>query len=308
MGLMTIVVAGGSGFLGSALVDGWRADGHQVLVLTRRPQRRDDVAWSVDGSDTAWTAAIEKADAVVNLAGEGIADKRWTASRKAAILDSRVRATRALVAAIKAARNPPRTLISASAIGYYGDRGDEILTEDSAPGSDFLSQVCRQWEDQALGASEVSRVVLLRTGIVLSRNGGALPQMARPFRFFAGGPVGTGRQYMSWIHLADWVAMARWALTTDAVRGPLNVTGPAPVTNAEFSRTLGQALHRPSIVPAPGIALRLALGEMAGSLLLAGQRVLPTKAQHLGFEFRFKTVDAALQEIYRGGSSPSQAA
>ena len=295
---MTIVVAGGSGFLGSALVDGWRADGHRVLVLTRRPQRADDVAWSAGGSDTAWTAAIENADAVVNLAGEGIADKRWTASRKAAILDSRVRSTRALVSAITSARNPPRTLISASAIGYYGDRGEEVLTEDSRPGSDFLAQVCRQWEEEALAAGGVTRVVLLRTGIVLSRNGGALPQMALPFRFFAGGPAGTGRQYMSWIHLADWLSMVRWALTNAAIAGPLNLTGPAPVTNAEFARALGNALHRPALLPAPAVALRLALGEMADSLLLTGQRVLPAKAQGQGYQFKFATADAALQDIY----------
>jgi uncharacterized protein (TIGR01777 family) len=298
MGLMTIVVAGGSGFLGSALVDGWRADGHQVLVLTRRPQRPDDVAWAAGASDTAWTAAIEKADAVINLAGEGIADKRWTASRKAAILDSRVRSTRALVAAITSARNPPRTLISASAIGYYGDRGDEVLNEDSRPSSDFLAQVCRQWEDEALAASGVTRVVLLRTGIVLSQKGGALPQMALPFRFFAGGPAGTGRQYMSWIHLADWLAMVRWALAKATIAGPLNLTGPAPVTNTEFARALGKALHRPALLPAPAVALRLALGEMADALLLTGQRVLPAKAQGQGYQFKFETADAALQEIY----------
>jgi uncharacterized protein (TIGR01777 family) len=298
MGLMTIVVAGGSGFLGSALVDGWRADGHQVLVLTRRPQRPDDVAWSAGGSDTAWTAAIEKADAVINLAGEGIADKRWTASRKTAILESRVRSTRALASAIKSARNPPRTLISASAIGYYSDRGDEVLTEDSPPGSDFLAQVCRRWEEEALAASGVTRVVLLRTGIVLSDKGGALPQMALPFRFFAGGTVGTGRQYMSWIHLADWLGMVRWALANETIAGPLNLTAPAPVTNAEFTRALGSALHRPALVPAPAIALRLALGEMADALLLTGQRVLPAKAQGHGYRFKFETADAALQDIY----------
>jgi uncharacterized protein (TIGR01777 family) len=298
MGPMTIVVAGGSGFLGSALVGGWRADGHQVLVLTRRPQRRDDVAWSPGGSDTAWTAAIEQADAVINLAGEGIADKRWTASRKTAILESRVRSTRALASAIKSARNPPRALISASAIGYYSDRGDEVLTEDSPPGSDFLAQVCRQWEEEALAASAATRVVLLRTGIVLSDKGGALPQMALPFRFFAGGPVGTGRQYMSWIHLADWLGMVRWALSNETIAGPLNLTAPAPVTNAEFTRALGSALHRPALVPAPARALRLALGEMADSLLLSGQRVLPAKAQAHGYQFKFTTADAALQEIY----------
>lgn len=296
---MTIVVAGGSGFLGSALVKGWRADGHRVLVLTRRAKAPDDVTWSPGGSDTSWTTALDGADAVVNLAGEGIADKRWTADRKRAILESRVTTTRALVSAITAAPTPPRALLSASAIGYYGARDNEPLTEESAPGADFLAHVCLRWEEEASRASAATRVVLLRTGIVLSKDGGALPQMAMPFRFFAGGRVGTGEQYMSWIHVDDWLAMVRWAIREDAISGPLNLTAPNPVTNAEFTRALGSALHRPALVPAPAVALRIALGEMADSLLLTGARVLPAKARQRRFEFTLATVDAALREIYR---------
>ena len=296
---MTIVVAGGSGFLGSAIVKTWREDGHRILILTRRPRHPDDVAWSADGGDTRWTSALEGADAVVNLAGEGIADRRWSAARKAAILDSRIRATRAIVSAIRSARTPPRALLSASAIGFYGPHGDEPLTEESPAGSDFLAGVCRQWETEANAAAGLTRVVLLRTGLVLARDGGALPEMAKPFRLFAGGPVGAGTQYLSWIHLHDWVAMVRFALATDGVDGPMNLTAPSPVTNAEFSRALGRALHRPAIVPAPAFALRLALGEMADGLLLGGQRVLPATAQRHGFNFRFPTVDAALQDVYR---------
>jgi uncharacterized protein (TIGR01777 family) len=296
---MTIVVAGGTGFLGSALVNELRTAGSRVLVLTRRPRREDDVRWSADEHDTNWTTALSGATAVVNLAGEGIADKRWTERRKAAIIDSRIRATRAIVMAMSRVERPPRTLISSSAIGIYGaDRGDEPVTEESAIGSDFLARTCRDWEAEAQPASAVARLVLLRTGVVLAKQGGALPQMALPFRFFAGGRVGSGRQYTSWIHLADWTSMVRWALVTDSVSGPLNLTAPAPVTNSEFSRALGRAMHRPSLMPAPAFALRLAFGEMADALLLGGQRVLPAKAQRLGFAFEFTAIDRALKEIY----------
>jgi uncharacterized protein (TIGR01777 family) len=298
---VTIVVAGGTGFLGSALVRGWRADGHRVRVLTRQPRGEDDVQWSPGGADTRWIATVDGADAVLNLGGEGIADKRWTAARKAAILESRVRATRAIVAAIKSSRTPPRVVLSASAIGFYGsNRGDDTLTEESAAGSDFLAEVCRHWEGEAAPAAGIARLVLLRTGVVLDKKSGALPQMALPFRFFAGGRVGSGRQYLSWIHLADWLGMVRWALASPDVAGPLNVTAPAPVTNAEFSRALGRAMDRPALVPAPAFALRLGLGEMADGLLLGGQRVLPAKARRHGFSFRFASVDAALQDIYQG--------
>jgi len=236
---------------------------------------------------------------VVNLAGEGIGDKRWTPARKAAIVDSRIRATRAIVTAMTRVNRPPPTLISSSGIGIYGTtRGDDLLTEDSAIGSDFLARTCRDWEAAANAAAPVARVVLLRSGLVLAKDGGALPRIALPFRFFAGGPVGSGRQYMSWIHLADWTAIVRWAVATTSVSGPLNLTAPTPVTNTEFSRALGRAMGRPSLMPAPAFALRLALGEMADALLLGGQRALPQRALQRGFEFRFATVDAALQEIY----------
>jgi uncharacterized protein (TIGR01777 family) len=295
---MTIVIAGGSGFLGTALAAAWRREGHRVIVLTRQPRRDGDVAWTPDGTDRGWTAVMAGTDAVVNLAGEGIADKRWTAARKTAILESRIRATRAIVTAIKAARPAPTTLISSSAVGIYGTRGDEPLTEDSAPGSDFLADVCGAWEAEATSVAPLTRVVLLRTGVVLAKDAGALPQMARPFRFFAGGPLGPGRQYLSWIHLADWTAMVQWALATPAVIGPLNLTAPVPVTNDEFTGALGRAMRRPATMRTPSFALRLALGEMADALLLGGQRVLPAKAQRLGFEFQYGTLEAALGHIY----------
>lgn len=301
---MTVVIAGGSGFLGSALAAAWRADGHRVRILTRRPRGNDDVAWEPGGRDTAWTGAIDGADVVVNLAGTGIADKRWTKARKTAILTSRVQATRALVEAITRARTAPRVLVSSSGIGVYGTaRGDEILTEATPPGSDFIAEVCQQWEAEATAAADVTRVVLLRTGVVLAGTGGALPRMALPFRFFAGGPVGSGRQYLSWIHAEDWVRLAMWAATEDRLTDAVNAAAPQPVTNAEFTQALGRAMGRPAVLPAPAFALRLAFGELADALLLAGQRAIPAKAQQLGFTFRFENVDRALQSIYSANAA-----
>lgn len=295
---MKIVVAGGSGFLGSALVDAWRNDGHDISVLTRRARGPNQIPWMPGSADDGWKAAVDGADVVVNLAGESIAGGRWTTARKAAIRDSRLRATRALASAIRTAARPPAVFVSASGIGIYGPRDDEPVTEDTPPGFDFLAGVCREWEAEALEAAGTSRVVLLRTGLVLSKDGGALPQIALPFRGFVGGPIASGRQYMSWIHLDDWVAMTRWAALTAAAAGPLNLTAPHPVTNTEFTRALATALRRPAWVPAPAFALRIALGEMADALLLTGQRVLPAKAQALEFTFGYERLDDALHAIY----------
>lgn len=276
-----------------------RRDGHDVVVLTRgQANRPGEVQWRASDASGAWTKAFENAGAVVNLAGEGIADKRWTAARKETIRSSRVEPTRAVVAALKAARAHGATLLSGSAVGYYGTPGDTPLDESSPVGTDFLASVCRDWEREALAAESHARVVLLRTGVVLAAGGGALQQLALPFHFFAGGPLGSGRQVLSWIHRDDWVAMVRWALADPAVYGPLNLTAPHPVTNREMAQAIGRALHRPSFMPAPAFALRLALGEMADAMILNGQRVLPHVAQTRGFTFRFETIDAALSEIY----------
>lgn len=295
---MLIVIAGGTGLLGTALTSTLRADGHQVTILTRGAGGPDKARWSPADPSPEAARALAAADAVVNLAGSSIADGRWTASRKAGILASRVDTTRALAGAIRASGRPV-TFLSGSAVGYYGCTDDTPLTELSPAGTDFLANVCRAWEGEALAAGPAARVVLLRTGIVLSRHGGALPQLALPFRLFAGGPAGSGRQYMSWIHERDWVAMARWALTAP-VSGPLNVTAPAPVTNEAFSTAIAHALHRPSWLRAPAFALRLGLGEMADALILGGQRVVPRVALDAGFTFTHVQLEDALASIYAG--------
>jgi uncharacterized protein (TIGR01777 family) len=295
---MRIVVSGGTGFLGQALVTALRSAGHSVMVLTRHPQREGDVLWSPDVSAGSWTAAVHAADVVINLAGEGIADRRWSPARKDAIRRSRVTATRALANALREAARPAGIFLSGSAIGIYGDRGDEVVTEQSPVGADFLARVCIEWEGEATAVADITRVVLLRTGIVLGREGGALPQMALPFRMFAGGPVGSGRQYLSWIHRDDWVGLVAWAMQHARVAGPLNLTAPAPVRNREFATTLGRVMHRPAFMPAPAFALKLALGELAETALLAGQRVLPAVATSEGFQFRYPRLEDALRNLY----------
>lgn len=293
---MRIVVAGGTGFLGSALVAQLQNDGHWVGVLTRQPNQPYHIRWDPYGSLTSWAHALDNVDAVVNLVGAPI-NRRWTSAHKRKMWNSRVHSTRTLVAAMKSVRRIPATLINASAVGIYGPHGDEPLTEGSPVGTGFLPAMAAAWEKEALAAGPEARVVLLRTGIVLDKDGGALPQMALPFTCFVGGPLGDGRQYMSWIHRADWTGMVRWALTTAAVSGPLNLTAPNPATNLEFSRALGKALHRPALIPAPEFVLRLALGEMAG-VIVTGQRVFPEKAHELGFDFQYGDLEAALRSIY----------
>jgi uncharacterized protein (TIGR01777 family) len=256
------------------------------------------VGWRPDGTSGPWAAAIEGADAVVNLAGESVAGGRWTPQRKALLRDTRILPTRSLTAAIMAAARPPAVFISGSAVGYYGPSGTEPKTEDAAPGADFLAVLCQDWESEARRVTRAgTRLVLLRTGIVLERSGGALPRMIRPFRFFVGGPIGSGRQYVSWIHRLDWVEIVRWVVTTPDASGPINATAPHPVTNRELARAIGRALRRPSLLPAPAFALKLMLGEMAGSIL-SGQRVLPARVQKLGYHFRYPEIDQAFRGIF----------
>jgi uncharacterized protein (TIGR01777 family) len=320
---MKIVIAGGSGFLGRPLAEMYAEEGHDVRVLTRSlpdgESRHDPgtgmpgvtrVGWApalrmpearaaAPAAVTGWPATLEDADAVVNLAGESLAAKRWTPQRKALLHDSRIVPTRAIVRAIAATTKPPRVLISASGVGYYGAAGSEPKTEDSPAGSDFVAQLCVDWEAEARPAeASGTRVVLLRTGVVLERSGGALTEMIPFFKYFVGGPIGSGRQYMSWIHRLDYVEMVRWIVETPAVEGALNATAPDPVTNREFVRALGRGLGRPSIVPAPAFALKIMFGELATPLLLSGQRVLPAKAQAHGYHFRYPEIDIAMRGIF----------
>jgi len=297
------VIAGGSGLLGTALSRVLIADGHAVSILTRGTDREATadsarrIHWDPARSGGAWTHDVGTADGVVNLAGESIA-QRWTTTRKRTILESRSIATTSLVNAIALAHTTPAVFVSASAVGYYGPHGSEVLTEDSPAGGDFLASVCKAWEAAAAPAGARTRAVLLRTGLVLSRDGGALPKMLPPFRIGAGGPVGSGRQYWPWIHVRDWVDGVRFALSNHAAEGPINLTAPAPVTNAAFATALGHAMHRPAFVWTPGFALKVLLGEMAEGLLLSGQRAVPEKIRRLGFTFHFDTLDAALADLF----------
>ncbi len=291
------LVSGGTGFLGVPLVRALRQQGHDVTILSRGPKGPGAALWN-GGTDDTLAARIEGTDVVINLAGEPIAGGRWTRARKDAILQSRVSGTSALAAAIAQATRPPSVFLTGSAIGYYGAQGDAVLDEQSPAGTDFLAGVCMEWERAAAPAVARTRVVVARTGIVLDKIGGALPQIARPIWWGVGGPLGTGTQFMSWIHLQDWVGMALWAISRESVSGPLNLTAPTPVTNAEFTRALAGELHRPAFLRAPAFAIRLLLGEMADALLLGGQRVVPQKAIESGYRFRFATIDEALRDIY----------
>jgi hypothetical protein len=300
---VAIVIAGGTGFLGRPLAN---ALGPDLVILTRQAERPTTtpqtrlLRWTPDGTAGPWASAINGADAVINLAGEPIAGARWTEAQKRRILDSRVLATRSLVEAIAHAASPPPVFVSGSAVGYYGPLGDEIVGEERAAGTDFLAGVCVQWEAEAMrAASSRTRVVCIRTGLVLERDGGALPKMLPPFWFGAGGRVGSGRQYWPWIHRQDWIDLVRFAIRTEEVVGPLNVTAPDPVTNADFARTLGRTIGRPSLMPTPGFALKLLLGEMAEALLLSGQRAVPARAERLGYRFAFTDLAGALRAIFK---------
>jgi hypothetical protein len=301
---MKIIVSGGSGLLGRALVDRLAALGHDLVILTRdasgqaRTQgpRIRTVEWTPDGRTGRWAHEIDGADAVVNLAGAGIADRRWTPARKALIRSSRALATRSLVAAVREAPRKPSVFIQGSAVGYYGaDRGDAVLDESFPPGDDFLGQVCVAWEAEAYPVQALGcRLVIARTGIILAAAGGVLIRMKLPFQFFVGGPVASGEQFISWIHIDDWTAMMLWAMTSASLDGAFNATAPEPVTNRDFSAALGRALRRPSWLPVPGLALRVLFGELAGPLLIRGQRVRPARALAAGFTFAHPAIDDAM--------------
>lgn len=298
---MRLVVTGGTGFLGRALVRALAADGHDVVVLSRHARSGSDqdarvrtVAWQPDGTAGAWASEIDGADAVVNLAGAGIADRRWTAARKREIRESRVLATRSVVAALGAAARRPAVLVSGSAIGYYGVSPTHAFDEDSPAGYDFLADTCALWEQEARAAQALGcRVVLVRTGVALAPDGGALAKMLPPFRWFVGGQIGDGRQWMSWIDRDDWIALVKFAIADARVSGPLNAVAPEPTTNRGFSKVVARALHRPCWLTVQPLALKIGFGEMATAMLLNGQHVEPARAVELGFVFRYPTLPEA---------------
>jgi uncharacterized protein (TIGR01777 family) len=295
---MNVLVTGSSGLIGSALVPLLTTGGHQVVRLVRHaPRSGDERAWDPQATSLD-PGLFEGVAAVVHLSGESIGDGRWTTARKQRIRDSRVNSTRLIAKTLAEMSQPPRTLVCASAIGIYGDRGDEVLTEESPPGTGFLADVCREWEAAADPARQKGvRVVHIRSGVVLSPRGGALAKMLLPFKLGAGGVVGSGAQYWSWITIDDAAGVFLHALCDERVAGPVNATAPHPVTNREFTRILGSVLHRPTIFPMPAFAARLALGEMADELLLGSACVLPGQLERTGYVFRHAELEAGLRHV-----------
>lgn len=295
---MVVAVSGSSGLIGSALIRSLAAAGHRAVRLVRGGVEAEDaIRWDpTQGIEDL--SKLEGVDAVVHLAGETIGNRRWTAAQRAAIRRSRAEGTERLAESLAMIPKPPRVLVSASAVGFYGDRAGEILSEESAPGTDFFAQVCREWE-AATGVAERAgiRVVHLRFGAVLSAGGGALRKMLLPFRLGLGGRVGSGRQFVSWIALDDAVGAIQHALLTESVRGPVNAVAPAPVTNAEFTRTLGRVLRRPTVMPLPRPAARFMFGEVADAVLLASQRVAPARLNASGYHFRYPELEGALRHL-----------
>jgi uncharacterized protein len=295
---MHILVTGASGLIGSALVSALTSIGFEVTRLVRRqPQSGEKAAYWNPLTGSIDVSALDGVDAVVHLAGENIA-QRWTPANKVNIRDSRVKGTQILCEALTRLASPPDVLVSASAIGYYGDRGEEVLTEESPPGRGFLAEVCRAWEAATEPARQTGlRVVQLRFGVVMSSAGGALAKILPPFRLGLGGTLGSGRQYMSWIALDDAVGAIQQAIVTDSLQGPTNAVAPQAVSNQEFTKTLGKVLGRPTVVPLPAFAARLMFGEMADELLLASARVQPVKLLASGYHFRYPELEGALRHL-----------
>jgi uncharacterized protein (TIGR01777 family) len=295
---MKILIGGSHGLVGTALIKSLETEGHEIFRLVRHaPTSKTEVEWSPDRYSIA-LARIEGFDAVVNLAGESIAEGRWTDDKKRRIRESRVKGTKLLGDALANLAVPPKALVCASAIGYYGNRGDELLTETSAPGDDFLAKVCAEWEDAtALATEKGIRVVNARFGVILDTNGGALKKMLPPFRMGVGGKIGSGKQWMSWIALDDVVGGIQFALANDSIKGPVNFVAPVPVTNAEFTKTLGKVLSRPTVLPIPAFAIKLLFGEMGEALLLGSQRVAPERLAAAGYKFGYPKLEQALVHI-----------
>lgn len=308
---MRVIVTGGTGMIGRALVKSMTADGYQVDILSRNPRQSGPMPETINfyewdaATPDGWGHIVDGADAIVNLAGANIAGEsflpaKWTRERKKAILESRIKAGEAVSAAVQAATIKPKVVIQASAVGYYGTHSADVtITEQSPAGDDYLADVCQQWEASTapVEAEDVRRAII-RTGVVLDQDEGSLPRLALPFKLFAGGPLGSGKQPFPWIHIDDEVNAIRFLIDNGEASGPFNLTGPQPLTNAEFARVLGRVLRRPAFFPTPGFAFRTAFGEVA-TIILEGQKALPTRLQELGFNFKYETAEAALTAIYR---------
>ncbi len=298
---MKIIISGVSGLVGSALTAAFRAEGHSVRHLVRpgRPLAAHEIRWDPLSAQVD-VPRLEGADAVVHLSGANISEERWTPARKQVLRSSRVDSTHVLVDSLAQLRQPPQVFVSASAVGYYGNRGDELLTESSQHGDDFLALLARDWETEANRAQRTGiRTVILRFGVILSGHGGALPQMIPPFKLGIGGRFGSGQQWLSWVALEDVIGIMRLATGDSVLRGPVNAVAPGPVRNADFARIVGRVLHRPTVFPTPAFALRLALGEMADALLLASQRVVPEKLLKTNYAFEFSDLEKTLRTILR---------
>ncbi|HXT62205.1 MAG TPA: TIGR01777 family oxidoreductase [Pyrinomonadaceae bacterium] len=298
---MKIAIAGASGLVGAALIPELEAENHDIVRLVRSSPKADEIEWHPN-QDSVDASRLEGFDAIINLAGENVAEGRWTEEKKRKIHDSRVHGTHLISEAIVKLTNKPRVFLCASATGIYGDRGDEVLDEQSESGGGFLAGVCREWEKATEPARNAAvRVVNLRFGPILARVGGMLEKMLTPFKMGLGGKVGSGKQYISWVTIEDAVAAMKLALTDESIRGPVNVVSPKPVTNERFTRVLGEVLSRPTVMAMPAFAARLAFGEMADEMLLVSQRVMPKRLQAAGYQFQYSDLESALQH-YLGGS------
>ncbi|MGI8467177.1 MAG: TIGR01777 family oxidoreductase [Pyrinomonadaceae bacterium] len=298
--MMKILISGASGLVGTHLIPTLIAKGHEVIKLVRKtPKSAGEIEWNAEKDfSESEQLKLENFTAVIHLAGDNVASENWSAEKKRKIKESRTVGTRVLVDALSKTKNPPKVFVSASAIGFYGDRQDEILTEDSAKGVGFFPEVCSEWETEARKVESFgARVVMPRIGIVLAKDGGALEKMLTPFKFGLGGVIGSGKQWMSWIALDDLIKIFHFALENENLRGAVNAVAPNPVTNAEFTKTLGAVLHRPTILPLPEFAIKLLFGEMGETLLLQGCCVLPKKLRDAGFEFEFINFEDALKKV-----------
>lgn len=301
---MRIVIAGGSGFLGRKLAKRLKDAGHEPITLTRKPSAptgsapaaSPTITWVPDGNAGDLPRHLDGVDAVVNLAGENMAEGRWTEARKKQLRDSRILSTRTLVRAIAGSTKKPRVFVSGSGVGYYGPRGDEPVTEDAPPGNDFVATLSAEWEEEARHAESHTRVAIVRTAPALSADGGMLGKMLLPFKLGLGATLGSGNQYLPWIHIDDWTAMVAWLIENDRCAGAFNAAAPGTVTNREFTRTLARVLNRPAIFQAPAFVLNAALGEMA-AMLLTGQRAVPACAERLGFRFTYPALEPALKSL-----------